>query len=243
MGASAAEVQKLRAQLDARFGRVIVQPVPREHIPGFSFGISALDRLLPDGVPRGALTLCAGETTAGRTAALRALVTRACTEGAQVALVDAFRTLDAAFGCTPAGPLPGLWVVRPPSEEYAEEGVWAVEALLRAGVFDLVILDGCVPEPAQLHRLRLLTKESGAALLISMESTGARADVRLEFHRLREARGLRVGGRFRRRVRVRAVRAGAGAFPTAEREVEVVHEPVNRLHPGAPVPDRRPGRG
>ncbi|HEV2131221.1 MAG TPA: hypothetical protein VGR27_08960, partial [Longimicrobiaceae bacterium] len=97
----------------------------------------------------------------------------------------------------------------------------------------------------QLHRLRLLAKEADAALLISTESTsaGARVDVRLEFRRSAEARGLRVGGRFRRRVRVRVVKAGAGALPDAEREVEVVHEPANRLHSGAPAPDRRSGRG
>ncbi|CAN5612274.1 hypothetical protein BH24GEM3_BH24GEM3_17420 [soil metagenome] len=245
MGGSAAEVQQLRSLLEGRFGRAIVQPHSREQASGFSLGVPLLDRLLPHGVPRGVLTLWRGEATAGRTAALRALVVRACTGGARVALVDATRTLDAGFGCTPTGPLLGLWVVRPPGAEQVREGAWAAEMLLRAGVFDLVILDGCVPEPAQLHRLRLLAKEADAALLISAESTsaGARVDVQLEFRRLRGGRGLQVGGRFRRWVRVRAVKAGAGAFLNLESEVEVVHEPANRLHSGAPAPDRRPGRG
>ncbi|HEV2130527.1 MAG TPA: hypothetical protein VGR27_05470, partial [Longimicrobiaceae bacterium] len=105
MSASAAEVQQLRSRLEARFGQAIVQPATRKRVPGFPLGVPALDSLLPNGVPRGALTLWAGEATAGRTAGLRALVVRACTEGARVALIDASLTLDAGFGCTPAGSL------------------------------------------------------------------------------------------------------------------------------------------
>lgn len=237
----ATELSQLRERLEARFGRAIlpvggVQPAA-EPVAGLPTGLHPLDRLLPGGVPRGALSLWTGETTSGRTAALRSLVERTCSAGAAVALVDASRTLDATFGCTPAGPLPGLWVARPP-EGRTGEGAWAAEALLRAGAFELVVLDGECPDHTQAHRLRGLARETDTALLVSVESApthGWRADVRLGFRRVgTQAGGLEPGGRFRRRVQLHGGGPGRG-----EREVELVHTPANRLHPGPPAADRR----
>ncbi|MBA4156672.1 MAG: hypothetical protein H0X65_04260 [Gemmatimonadetes bacterium] len=263
MAASTAEVRKLRGELEARFGGAIRPagaPAP-ERASGFLTGVAALDRLLPGGVPRGAISLWTGERTSGRTAALRTLVLRACAEGTSVALVDAGRTLDATFGCTPAGPVEGLWVVRPPDPDRAREASWAAEALLRAGVFGLVVLDGCMPEPTQAHRLRALARERDTAVVISAEHGvwGAkqlrgspaprtphlalpfRADVRLEFRRAQQARGLAPGGRFRRRTRVRLAKGDTDAPAGGEREVELVHEAADRLRPGRRLPDRSPG--
>lgn len=237
-----AELARLRAELEARFGSAILPAggaMSGEARPGFGPGVLPLERMLPGGVPRGALSLWVGTGTSGRTAAVRALVERACVEGERVAVVDAGRALDASFGATAAGPLPGLWVVRPPEGGREREGAWAAEALLRAGVFALVVLDGCLPEQAEAHRLRALARERDAALLVSLDAgeggiMGWRADVRLEFRR-QEGTGLMPGGRFRGRAWLSGERAGG-----REREVELVYEPADCLRPGAPAVDRRP---
>lgn len=238
---AAVDLKLLRANLEKRFGEAIV-PVPGQapsrDRPGFRTGVAALDALVPGGVPRRALTLWAGEATSGRTAALHVLVEAACRE-TLVALVDATRTLDAAAWCQPGGSsAPGLWIARPPTAEQALEGAWVAETLLRTGAFGLVVLDGPPPAPVEAHRLRALARETDAAVLVSTDGAGAqwRADVKLEFRRTGVRPGLRAGGRFRRPSGVQAAK-GWGSR-TGEREVELVHEPANRLHPDT-GPDRR----
>jgi hypothetical protein len=181
MAAHAAEVDRLRSELETRFGRAILpaSAPAAERFDGFRTGVAAIDSLLPHGIPRGTLSLWTGEATAGRTAALRALVLHTCAEGATVALVDAGLTLDASFACTPAGPVEGFWVARPPDPEHEAEGAWAAEALLRAGVFDLVILDGCGLDAARAHRLRTLARERNAAVVVTKnEGRGKREEGR-----------------------------------------------------------------
>lgn len=240
---AAVDLELLRASLEKRFGEAIV-PVPGRGaprgLPGFRTGVAALDALMPDGVPRRAVTLWAGEATSGRTAALRVLVEAACRQ-TLVALVDATRTLDAAPWCGADGhSAPGLWVARPPADGHVDEGAWVAEALLRTGAFGLVVLDGTVPAPVEAHRLRALARETDAAVLVSTDGAGApwRADAKLEFRRTGVTPGLRAGGRFRRCSGVQAAR-GWGSR-TGPREVELVHEPTDRLHPDTGA-DRRPG--
>jgi len=169
MAASAAQVLQLRSDLEARFGSAILPSTAPdvEVFEGFRTGIHAIDGLLPHGLQRGTISVWTGEASAGLTAALRALVLHSCGEGARVAVIDAALTLDASFGCTPAGPVAGLWVVRPPDAADGEQGAWAAESLLRAGVFDLVVLDGCPVEAVQAHRLRALARERNAAVVVS----------------------------------------------------------------------------
>lgn len=239
---AARSLESLRAELERRFGGA-VRPLERgePERDGFPLGVAALDRLLPEGVPRRAISLWTGEATSGRTAALRVLVAGACRARERVALVDATRTLDADAWCDDDGrSAAGLWVARPPAAEGAADGAWVAEALLRTGAFGLVILDGAAPAPAEAHRLRALARETGAALLVSVGAAevGWRADVRLEFRRGADGEcGLRVGGRFRRRTGVRIAK-GTGTR-SAEGEVDLVHEPPNRLRPDPPLPDRR----
>lgn len=239
---AAPDLKLLRATLEQRFGDAIVplpgQAPPRERA-GFRTGVAALDGLVPDGVPRRAITVWAGEATSGRTAALRVLVEAACRE-TRVALVDATRTLDPASWCGPDGhSAPGLWVARPPSAEHAMEGAWVAETLLRTGAFGLVVLDGPAPQPVEAHRLRAIARDTDAAVLVSTGAgTSWRADVKLEFRRTGVHPGLRAGGRFRRPSAVQAAR-GWGARG-GERQVELVHEPALRLHT-AHGPDRRAG--
>ena len=244
MSTSAAhDLTRLKQELEKRFGAAVRPLHADEGRPGFRTGVRALDQLLPRGVPRGAVTVWTGEGTSGRTAAVRALVEAACREEL-VALVDATRTLDPAAWCGPGGhSAPGIWVARPPDAEREMEGAWVAEALLRTGAFGLVVLDGPAPDPPAAHRLRALARETGAALLVSTagETPGWRADVRLEFRRggADEAAGLATGGRFRRRSGVRLAR-DTGAR-TGQREMELVHEPADRLHTAPFAADRRAG--
>ena len=241
--AAAQDLGRLRVELEKRFGTAI-RPLPglegAPERPGFRTGVRALDQLLPYGVPRGAATLWTGQGTSGRTAAVRALV-EAATQETLVALVDATRTLDPAAWCGAGGhSAPGLWVARPPTPDRGMEGAWVAEQLVRTGAFGLVVLDGPAPEPTEAQRLRALARETDTALLVSTEdgNPGWRADVRLEFRRAGDGGvGLGPGGRFRRRSGVRLARS-AGAR-TGEREVELVHEPMNRLHTSSRAADRR----
>jgi hypothetical protein len=239
---AATDLARLRRELEARFGSAVV-PLPGsgagEARPGFLSGVAAIDALVPQGVPRGALSLWTGEAGSGRTAAVRCLVRAACDAGARVALVDATATLDAASWCSGGSTPAGLWVARPPGPRGAE-GAWAAEALLRTGAFALVVLDGPPPGQTDVQRLRALARETDAALVVSSEREGAwRADLRLEFRRDPAAPpGLGVGARFRRRATVRM--AKGWGVRTGERALELVHEPAHRLHPGPLEGDRRP---
>jgi hypothetical protein len=242
MGSAAERLDRVRTELEKRFGAAIrplpgTAPAPGRD-DGFRTGVRALDQLLPGGVPRGAVTLWTGEATAGRTAAVRALVERA-RRHALVALVDATLTLDAAAWCGDEGRSPaGVWVARPPVPGHEEEGAWVAESLLRTGAFGLVVLDGPLPDATAAHRLRALARETGAALLVSAGGGAAwRADVRVEFRRAPLEPGLGTGARFRGRAGVRLAK-DAGAR-TGEREVELAHEPASRLHPLHVAPDRR----
>lgn len=243
---SAAEsLAHIRAELEKRFGSAILPPglAAGEVQSGFTIGVQALDRLVPEGVPRGLLSVWAGTATSGRTAAMRCLVAEACGTGARVGLVDATRSLDAGAWCGAGGEFDGLWVVRPPDAERGREGAWVGESLLRTGAFDLVVIDGPPPDQQAAHRLRRLARETDAALVISCEHapSGWRSDLLLEFRRTRTGSGLRVGGRFRRRVRIEMAKGWGGR--TGDQEVEVVEEPAHCMHTGPPVPDRRPRRG
>ena len=241
MGSAAERLDRVRTELEKRFGAAI-RPLPGSQpggAAGFRTGVRALDQLLPGGVPRGAVTLWTGEAGAGRTAAVRALVERARRQ-ARVALVDATLTLDPAAWCDEEGRSPaGVWVARPPAPGHEEEGAWVAESLLRTGAFGLVVLDGPLPDATAVHRLRALARETGAALLVSAGGAAPwRADVRVEFRRDANAGpGLGTGARFRRRAGVRLAKDAAARV--GEREVELVHEPAGRLALRF-APDRRP---
>src|SRR4051812_47062385 len=81
---AAADLTRLRGELERRFGSAIL-PRPGERAAearaGFRTGVDALDALVPEGIPRGLLTLWTGEATSGRTAALRSTVLAACGRG------------------------------------------------------------------------------------------------------------------------------------------------------------------
>ncbi|MDQ3606910.1 MAG: hypothetical protein M3418_12100 [Gemmatimonadota bacterium] len=243
--AAALDLHHLRTALEARFGPAILPQRIRSARDVFATGVAVLDGLLRGGVPRAALSVWTGTGTAGRTAALRALVHHTCVSGGCVALVDSGLTLDAAFGCTSQGPLAGLWTVRPPTPADGASAAWAADALLRAGVFGLVIVDGAFPTGEQAAQLRKQARNADAALVISANRAEAggldsiRPDVRVEFGGGPVyGSGLLPCGRVRRRVRVRVLGAGIGE---REQELELVHDPTDRLRAHPVAADRRSG--
>lgn len=244
--AAALDLYYLRTALETRFGRAIL---PQHTLPSrdvFATGVPRLDTLLQGGVPRSALSVWAGTGTAGRTAALRALVRHTCARGESVAVVDAGLTLDATFGCTSGGTNSGLWTVRPPAPTDGMSAAWAADALLRAGVFGLVIVDGTLPNGEQAGLLRKQARNANAALVISADrvefrgGNGLRPDVWVEFGGSPGyGSGLLPGGRVRRRVRIQVHGAGRRE---REQELELIHDPTDRMRADSVVPDRRPGK-
>lgn len=244
--ATAVDLHQLRSTLEARFGGAIRPQYSPASRDVFATGVPRLDALLHGGVPRSALSVWVGTGTSGRTAALRALVRHACARGESIAVVDAGLTLDATFGCTSGGTNSGLWTVRPPAPTDGTTAAWAADALLRAGVFGLVVVDGALPTGEQAGLLRKQARNANAALVISADRVqlrggdGLRPDVRVEFGgRPGYGSGLLPGGRVRRRVRIQVHGAGRGE---REQELELIHDPTDRLRADPVVPDRRPSK-
>lgn len=241
---AASAVHDLRLALERRFGDAIL-PLPgtatRQRRQGLRTGVFPLDRLLPDGVPRGEISLWTGPAGAGRTALLRALVGTALAEQQRVGIVDAACTFAATTWCTTSDERAHLWIARPPDAARADDGPWVAEALLRAAIFDLVVLDGAVPDGPAAHRLRLVAADRDAVLLVSAPEPGAgwRADRALTFAAV-PGPSLRPGGRLCRRVRVEVVKGERGR--TGAAEFEVLDEPPHCLRASS-APDRSAGAG
>ncbi|MFN3200659.1 MAG: hypothetical protein ACE366_19835 [Bradymonadia bacterium] len=126
-------------------------------------GMGPLDDLLgPQGLTRGHITEWVGAPGAGRTTLLGAMVDQLRAQGRSVVWIDAQGTLMADDW---VDALPGvLWVIRPPKPSNA---IFCAEMMLRAGCFDLVIID----EPRGLSpalgtRLQRLARQGGSALLL-----------------------------------------------------------------------------
>lgn len=236
---AASAVHDLRQVLERRFGDAIL-PLPgtgtRDLRQGLRTGLLPLDRLLGGGVPRGEISLWTGPAGSGRTALLRSLVWNALSEQRRVGVIDAGRTLAAASWTTTAKQGERLWIARPPDRARAADGPWIAEAMLRSGIFDLVVLDGAEPDGPAAHRLRLLAEDRDAALLISTPqgSTGWRADRSLDCSAV-QGPALLPGGRLRRRIRVALLKGERGR--TGAAEIEILDEPPHCLCPDSP-PDR-----
>lgn len=240
---AASAVHDLRQVLERRFGAAIL-PLPGTGSPRLRpvlrTGLLPLDRLLGGGVPRGEISLWTGPAGSGRTALLHALVRNALAEQRRVGVIDAGRTLAASSWDADPAERDLLWIARAPDCAHTADGPWVAEAMLRAGIFDLVVLDGAEPDGPAAHRLRLLAEDRDAALLISTPQAGGgwRADRSLAFS-AESGPALLPGGRVRRRVRVELLKGERGRAGTAE--IEIVDEPPRCLHPHS-APDRSTGR-
>ena len=130
---------------------------------GLSFGIPALDALLPLGLPRGQITAFNAPLGSGGTALLLALAEATLRADEGVAFVDAARTLapQAAAHLADLGP---FWVIRPRGTESAW---WCADVLLRTGAFGLVVVDqATAPSRAVAVRLQRLARDKDAVLVV-----------------------------------------------------------------------------
>jgi recA bacterial DNA recombination protein len=204
---SASSLLALKQRLAA-----VTAPAPCTPFTGLPTGITALDRALGGGLPRGRLTEITGPFGSGTTSLVRHIVTRS---NQRVAYIDATRTLvprDWAHVST-------LWVIRPPNPQ---RGAWSADVLLRSGAFGLVVLDSAPPlTRAVTMRLSQLARESDAVLLV-----------------LGEERALQTGTAVRLRVsagRVTVEKGGSHEMLEVPRE----HRVARRLCTHPEVPDRR----
>jgi hypothetical protein len=130
---------------------------------GLSFGIPALDALLPSGLPRGQISVLDAPLGSGGTALLLALAETTLRADEGVALVDAARAL-APQAAAHLAPLGQFWVIRPRGTESAW---WCADVLLRTGAFGLVIVDQAPAPPRRVAvRLQRLARDKDAALVV-----------------------------------------------------------------------------
>jgi len=130
---------------------------------GLSFGLPAMDAMLPLGLPRGQITAFDAPLGSGGTALLLALAEATLRADEGVAFVDAARTLapQAAAHLADLGP---FWVIRPRGTESAW---WCADVLLRTGAFGLVVVDqATAPSRAVAVRLQRLARDKDAVLVV-----------------------------------------------------------------------------
>ena len=216
---------------------------------GLAFGIPALDRLLPLGVPRGQITALEAPLGRGGTALLLALAETALHSGEGVALVDAERSL-APQAAAHLAALGQFWVIRPRG---ALGAWWCADVLLRTGAFALVVVDqASAPARHVAVRLQRLARDKDAALVIRGARGHGRTDARQPVD-LRASVRLCVGASPSgfvpaipgsgaawpgpRTVRVTTLKGGAPRAAEVELELALPH----RLRPHWAVRDRRAG--
>jgi protein ImuA len=173
---------------------------PARRLERASSGRREIDALLPGGgFPRGALSELAGGPASGKTAVALATLATAMGEDALGAFVDGRGELYPPAAAALGVDLERLLVVRPlaprqgGSAEAARRALWAAEALLASGAFEVVAIDvpiegsrGGAPAPAgvdaMLRRLRAAAEKGGTVglWLGAPEGVRAPAAVRLE---------------------------------------------------------------
>jgi len=115
-------------------------------------GIAELDAVA-DGVPRGAITEIHGPASSGRTSLLLSILSEAAGRGEVCALVDADDSLDPAAAAAAGAELSRLLWVRCGGN--AEHALKAVDMLINAGGFGLIVLDLGEVAPGIARRIPL----------------------------------------------------------------------------------------
>jgi hypothetical protein len=144
-------------------------PLPAERV--LPTGLPPLDQRLGGGLPRGQMSECVGPRSSGRATLMCAALSAATGRGELTALVDPLDTFDpgSAASCGVAldrllwlrgeGAPPGAWPPREagPSERHLDRALKAVNLVLQAGGFDLVVLDLAEVPPDAIRRLPFTT--------------------------------------------------------------------------------------
>jgi recombination protein RecA len=139
---SASELEALLAAMDKQFGKGTVMRFgtgPIEAIPAFPTGSMALDAALGvGGVPRGRIVEIFGPESSGKTTLTLELIAQAQRTGAVAAFVDAEHALDLNYARNLGVVVEDLLVSQP---DCGEQALDIVEALVRSGAIDLVVVD------------------------------------------------------------------------------------------------------
>jgi recombination protein RecA len=177
MGHGSPTLDVLIAQLQQRFGPLAARRATALHDPDLPYGIfsglPALDRLLPEGIPRGALVELTGAAgTGGRTLALH-IVAEAQRRGDLACYLDLGQSLAGDYAARCGVDLDALAVARPADAQAAGA---LLLALIEREAVGVIVLDnlprlaalaqGASLVPRLLERLPRLLVRSTCALLV-----------------------------------------------------------------------------
>ena len=130
------------SQIEKQFGRGAVIRLgekPKFESDVISTGSIALDMALGiGGVPRGRIVEIYGQESSGKTTLAYHIVAEAQKAGGTAAFVDAEHSVDAAYAASLGVDIDSLLVSQP---DTGEEALEIVDALIRSGAVDVVVLD------------------------------------------------------------------------------------------------------
>jgi recombination protein RecA len=130
------------SQIEKQFGRgsvIRLGEKPKFDSEVISTGSVALDMALGvGGVPRGRITEIYGQESSGKTTLAYHIVAEAQKAGGTAAFVDAEHSVDAAYASSLGVDIDSLLVSQP---DTGEEALEIVDALIRSGAVDVVVLD------------------------------------------------------------------------------------------------------
>ena len=210
-----AAILRLRTEIEARFETPLA--FRRRETELIPTGIEVIDRLTDGGIPRGNLSEICGPESSGRTALVFAILGQATRRGECCAWIDAAGVFDPASAAEVGVDLERvLWVNCGGNAEHALK---AVDLLIQAGGFGLVVLDlGDTPDKearriplASWFRLRHAAERTGAALVAVERQVNARSCSALQVEMRRKGpvwvgkllRGLTTQAESQRLYRVR----------------------------------------
>ncbi len=130
------------AQIEKQFGRGSIMKLgerPKFDESVIPTGAIALDLALGvGGIPRGRITEIYGQESSGKTTLAYHVVAEAQKQGGVAAFVDAEHSVDATYAASLGVDIDSLLVSQP---DTGEEALEIVDALVRSGAVDVVVLD------------------------------------------------------------------------------------------------------
>ena len=120
-------------------------------------GVPSLDTALGGGVPRGQISELVGAVSSGRTAVLHRLLAQATGQGELAAVVDVRDAFDPAAAAAQGVRLDQLLWVRGEAESAVSRAIKALNLVVSAGGFGLVVFDAGSVDPRALRQLPFTT--------------------------------------------------------------------------------------